>query len=339
MNLPSVSIAFLSWNRLHYLRATLESALECIQYPSLEWVVSDNESIETGLKEYLKNHPRLDRVLCRTQTHAAAMNELVETCCGDYILIWPEDVQFVVRGDWLRDVVEVMEANPWIGSVGLDAQRRATLDRFFAPPSLSLRLRDFKAFRTQRKVTRLKSSRGFGLFTLGPYAPGVCGSGIPTLTRRSLWQEMGGWKTGPCAGGLIDSSLGAEDRMVETFYRSGRPLQMAMLDLPVAADILTDPLGCKAKVRGAYRFGVYMPPPQPPFYYKIHELSDVQQTAHNFPLDFNDVTEALGFSIPRDANGDRKKASFNASVVHHIAERRDIPFPLSEAALSSLLSK
>lgn len=43
-SLPKVTFAILSWNRLHYLKATLESALECIQYPNLEWIVSDKDS-------------------------------------------------------------------------------------------------------------------------------------------------------------------------------------------------------------------------------------------------------------------------------------------------------
>jgi hypothetical protein len=48
---PRVTLGLLSWNRLHYLRATLESARRCIQYPNLEWIVVDNESNEPGLRE------------------------------------------------------------------------------------------------------------------------------------------------------------------------------------------------------------------------------------------------------------------------------------------------
>jgi hypothetical protein len=40
---PRVTFGLLSWNRLHYLRATLESARRCLQYPNLEWIVVDNE--------------------------------------------------------------------------------------------------------------------------------------------------------------------------------------------------------------------------------------------------------------------------------------------------------
>ncbi len=50
---PKISIAFLSWNRLHYLRATVLSAKRCVDYPDIEWIISDNESIESGLRSFV----------------------------------------------------------------------------------------------------------------------------------------------------------------------------------------------------------------------------------------------------------------------------------------------
>ncbi|MCC5843399.1 MAG: glycosyltransferase [Verrucomicrobia bacterium] len=338
---PKITFAILSWNRFHYLKATLESALACLQYPNMEWMVSDNESDEPGLAEYLDAHPRLDRVLRKKQTHADAMNELIQVAQGEYIFIWPEDVQFVVKGDWLEDLVEIMEANPDIGSVGVDGQRRSTLNGYFRPSrvhQVQWAARDLKAFRKVRTLRTLQSKRGLKLFTLGGAAPGVCGSGIPTLTRTSLWRELGGWKTGKATGGLIDSSLGAEDQMVETFYRSGRPLQMGHLYRPVAADIVTDTLGCKAKVRGPYRFGDYMPPPEGTFYYRIQEASAFEGRGEAQPLSFSDITEPMGFTLPKDAAGDRLKFSFNSSIVHHIAEGRTLEHPLRDPDVVSRIT-
>ncbi|MCC5847956.1 MAG: glycosyltransferase [Verrucomicrobia bacterium] len=339
-HLPKVTFAVLSWNRLQYLKATLESAFACIDYPNMEWVVSDNDSVEPGLTEYLQAHEGLDRVLRKKQSHAAAMNELVEIASGEYIFIWPEDVQFVVKGDWLRDVVEVLEANPDIGSVGLDGQRKVTNQRLFSPSPRARAewaLRDLKCFRRVRNSRRVTSSRGFALRTLGGAMPGVCGSGIPTLTRTSLWKELGGWRTREGSGDLVDSSLGAEDLMVETFYRSGRPLQMAHLEIPVAADIVTDPLGCKAKVRGSYRFGDYMPPPEEPFYYRIREQQEVAALSGERPLSFSDVADPLGFILPTDGNGDRLKAALNTSVVVEVATNQRVEHPLVDPEVASLL--
>jgi hypothetical protein len=334
MNWPKVTFGLLSWNRLHYLRATLESAFECIEYPDMEWIVSDNESEEPGLKEYLQQREGIHTLIRKKQTHADAMNELVSMASGKYLFIWPEDVQFVVKGDWLKDVIEVLESNPDIGSVGLDAVRKMTIHGYFHPSwrnRLNWARRDLKCFGKIRKPRKMVSSRGFALQSLGGATPGVCGSGIPTLTRTEIWKEMGGWTTRKDGQiRLIDSSLGAEDNMVAAFYRSKKPLQMAMLYQPVAADITTDATGCKAKVRGPYRFGDYMPAPEGPFYYRIRSLSTLKEAARTLPLSFFDVAEPVGFYVPKDKNGDRLKSSINTSIVFHIADNRSILHPLME---------
>lgn len=133
MNLPRVTLGFVSCECGHYLRATLESARECIEYPNLEWIVVDDDSAEPGLKEYIHGCGWIQHKVFRRQTHAEAMNQLVEMATGEFILIWPEDVQFITRGDWLLDLVEILQENPDIGGVGLDAQRFCTLDRIFRP--------------------------------------------------------------------------------------------------------------------------------------------------------------------------------------------------------------
>ena len=51
---PLVSIAVISFNRLKYLKATLESLHQCVQYPYVQWIVVDGDSQEAGLQTYLK---------------------------------------------------------------------------------------------------------------------------------------------------------------------------------------------------------------------------------------------------------------------------------------------
>jgi len=83
---------------LHYLRAAVESARHCIDYPNLEWLISGNNSTEPGVRMYLDGLTWLDGIFMKEQAHAAAMNELVEAATGKYIFIWPDDVRFVVQG-------------------------------------------------------------------------------------------------------------------------------------------------------------------------------------------------------------------------------------------------
>lgn len=331
--LPKVTLAFLSWNRLHYLRATLESARVCIQYPNLEWIVSDNASDEPGLREYLGGCAWIHHRWSKKQTHADAMNELVARCSSEYLLIWPEDVQFTVRGDWMTDLVEILDRHRWIGSLCLDYMRAATLETIFRPIAWAQRARwlDEAAryglrFRRSRTVM---SSRGFAVRSFGWVKQGVCGSGIPSLTRTEVWRTLGPWRTAGGGTRLIDSSLGAEDDMVRRFYQSRRPLQGATPLIPVAADIITDPTGCKAKVRGRYRYGVYMPPPEGTFYYRIRDMEAMPRPSGDLPLSFREGVEPMGFRIPVDARGDRLKSSINLSVAYDLAEGRPVPYPLA----------
>ena len=330
--LPRVTVAILSWNRLLYLRATLESARRCLDYPNLEWIVSDNESTEPGLREYLEGQTWLDRLLFKRQTHADAMNEIVGLATGSHLLLWPEDVQFVVAGDWLRDLVELLEGHAWLGSLCLDYQRRATLERLLRPsPTREWRqvLRELLRYGPRYRHSRLlASTRGFRLRSFGRTREGICGSGIPSLTRTDVWRRLGPWKTRGLGAGLVDSSLGAEEDMVRRFFRAHWPLQGAIPLVPVAADIVTDPTGCKAKVRGDRRYGVYMPPPEGTFYYRIRDLRDLTPPPGGLPLSFSEAVEPLGFDIPVDERGDRRKSSLNTSVVYDLRRGEEIRYPL-----------
>jgi glycosyltransferase involved in cell wall biosynthesis len=330
--LPRVTLAFLSWNRLHYLRATLESARECIRYPDLEWIVSDNESDEPGLRDYLESCDWLDRRLYRRQSHAEAMNEIVATASGEVLLLWPEDVQFTVRGDWMADLAELLMANRWIGSICLDHMRRATLQSIFEPSSLvhwKRIVREFRRFGTHfRRQQTVASARGAKLRTFGWVLPGICGSGIPSLTRTEVWRALGPWRTRPAGAALADSSLGAEEDMIGRFFEAGLPLQGATPLVPVAADIVTDPTGCKAKVRGRYRYGVYMPPPEGRFYYRIRDAAAIEEPGE-IPVDFARGVDPLGFTVPVDERGDRLKSALNMSVVYDLERRRQVPYPLA----------
>jgi hypothetical protein len=330
MPTPLVTIGILSWNRLHYLRATLESARACIQYPDIQWIVSDNESEEPGLRDYVQGCDWVQHKIFKKQTHAAAMNQIVEMARGESLIIWPEDVQFTVKGAWLADLVELLERHRDLGSIGLDFQRRCTLEERFTTPWFKDRQRaiqEFKrmgfGFRTRRTLV---ASGGLKVRTCGWTMPGICGSGIPSLTRTEVWRRLGPWKTTRNTDPkLIDSSLGAEDDMVARFFERGEPLQMGYLVKPVAADILTDPTGCKAKVRGNRRYGVYVPPPEGTFYYMIREASEMPEPRDELPVSFMEGVQPLGFAIPTDNRGERLKSSINTTIVFDIATHSAVP--------------
>jgi hypothetical protein len=322
---PLLTIGVLSWNRLHYLRATLESAHRCIHYPNTQWIVLDNVSSEKGLAEYLKRLDWIDDLIFLKSDHVTAMNEIVARTQGEVLLLWPEDVQFIVEGDWMKDCMEIIIANPWIGSMGLACLRRLTLQRHFGVRRF-LRVKDWlreiwwfrTAFRCQR---RLHSSGGFAVHTYGWASDGIIGSGIPSLTRTEVWKRLGPWKAPGRRGDLIDSSQGGESEMLRRWRRSGWALQRGLTVLPVAADILTDTTGTKAKVRGNIRYGAYLPPSEDSFYYHIYQQNEVMPPAsQKIPIPFEEIVKPLGFSLPLDEHGNLRKSAINRAIATTLDE-------------------
>src|SRR5260221_7706029 len=123
-----VTIGVVSLNGLRYLRALFESARECIDYPNLQWIVVDGNSAEPGLREYLESLDFLDEVaFVDSGLLADALNKLVELTRGEYLLMLPDRIQFIERGRWLADLVEVARDHPRVGHVCFDVQRRGTL--------------------------------------------------------------------------------------------------------------------------------------------------------------------------------------------------------------------
>ena len=322
-HLPLLTIGVLSWNRLHYLRATLESARRCIKYPNIQWIVLDNCSIEPGLPEYLKSLDWVDELIFMDSTHVSAMNEIISRARGDVILMWPDDMQFVVEGDWMRDCIELLMANHWIGSLSLNFQRRTTIQQIWGKKWLTWKgikeafgeIRQFGAkYRFQKKIV---SSRGFPIRSYGLKVDGIIGAGIASLTRINVWKNLGPWKSD--SGGqrnIVDSSAGGESEML-TRWRSARiPYQRALPILPVSADILTDDLGTKAKVRGNKRYGVYKSPSKDEFYYRIYKQEEVaDRLANELPVAFEDVVQSIGYELPMDDKGNLIKGGLNTSVI------------------------
>jgi glycosyltransferase involved in cell wall biosynthesis len=305
---PLVTIGVVSYNRLHYLRVLLESLRLCADYPRLEWIVVDGGSVEPGLRDYLESLGFLDRLEFAPCTHAEAMNAIVEEARGEFLLLLPEDIQFIARGRWLDDLVEIA-ARPGIGHVTFDAQRRVTLARRLRERRLEIGPVTLPLPRRRYRVVTAASGAQF--VSWGSAVPGVISSGIMTFGRTDVWRRLGPWRTREELTFAADSSLGAEADMALRYRASGLELESCVLQVPVAADIITDPRGTKARVRGRdRRYGRYASPPVAPFYYRIRELDDLRAAFPGpVPAAFEDIVEPLGFELPVDAEGHLLKTS------------------------------
>jgi glycosyltransferase involved in cell wall biosynthesis len=308
VNDPPVTIGVVSYNRLYYLRALLESARECVDYPRVQWIVVDGNSVEPGLREYLESCDFVQHKVFADCTHAEAMNRIVELAQGECLMILPEDVQFVARGRWLADMVELVLAHPEVGQVQFDAQRRKTLRRHFTESHVRVRGRPLPL---RRRVRRLVTASGQVFLGYGPEREPVGGAGIVTFCRTEIRRRLGPWRTAPHGARLEDSSLGAEEDMIRRYRESGLRLEAYLMRFPAVADIVTDPRGTKARIRlGNRRYGLYRPPPQGDLYYRIWDESELARFEHVQPAPgFEDLVEPLGFDLPLDGRGDLLKTN------------------------------
>ena len=306
---PLVTIGVISFNRLHYLRVLLSSARECIRHPSLEWILVDTGSVEPGLREYVESLDFLDHVSFRQCTQADAMNEIVDRARGECLLMLPEDVQFIVRGRWLEDMVELVLDHPEVGHVQFDVQRRKTLRRHFLERHFRLRGRPIPLLR--RRPRRVRVSSGAEFLGYGDVRDPIGGAGIVTFVRTEVRRALGPWRRNPEMTSMEDSGLGAEADMIDRYHRSSLKLEAFLMRIPVVADIVTDPRGTKARIRfGNRRYGRYAPPPELPFYYRIWDEEELARFADCDPAPpFEDFVEPRGFELPLDEHGDLLKTN------------------------------
>jgi hypothetical protein len=300
---PLVTIGILSYNRLEYLRVLVDSARECIRHPSVQWILVDGASVEPGLREYVEGLGFLDELVVEPCTHAEALNRVLELARGDYLMILPEDVQFVVRGGWLADLVELVRGEQGVGHVCFDAQRRTTIHSSFVATGVPFVRRRFRRYRTE-------SGREF--LSYGDRRDGINGAGIMSFCRTEIWRTLGPWRTTEELAVANDSSLGAERDMELRYQSSGLDLEAVLMRYPVAADVVTDPRGTKARVRaGNRRYGRYAPPPDGRFYYRIWDDAELAGRFSRYEPapGFEDYVEPLGFELPLDGEGGLLKVS------------------------------
>jgi len=308
--LPRVTIGVVSFNRLRYLRALLLSARECIDYPNIQWIVVDGNSKESGLREFLESQDWIQHKIYKDCSHAEAMNAIVSLAEGEFLMILPEDVQFVVRGPWMKSLVEVASRHSDIGNIAFNFHRRSTVNWLFGNSHLHIRWglkRKYIRLPWRRSVRIERSSQDMSFFGMGNMREAICGSGIMSFMRTQTWRDLGPWRTTNSNVGN-DSSLGAEDDMVLRYFNSGLWLENFMMGIPVCADIVTDMAGTKARVRGGNkRYGRYLEAPNGKTYYRIMDQSDLKAGA--LPLAFEDWVEPEGFDLPFDSQGNLLKAA------------------------------
>jgi hypothetical protein len=296
---PRLSVGILSNNRLHYLRALVESFVACNGSDDIEFILVDNASAEPGLQDYIASLSFFAHRIVEACPMADALNRVVALAAADVLLILPDDTQFILRGvPWIETGLNLLARQPQIGTITFDAQRRATLRRYFG------------GWRGWLARKYHDPSSGLTLRSYGRQRPGISGAGINSLTRKQVWQQLGPWRARKELETFMDSGMGSEADMLLRYRQKRLRLERCILPVPAAADILTDPGGFPAKVRDGRRLGRYFPPPNGQFYYELVDSEQASRLARIEPLPaFEDAVRPLGFDLPLDGHGELIKGN------------------------------
>lgn len=318
-NFPLITFGIVSCNRLYYLRALIESAKICVTYPNCEWIVVDNASTESGLKEYLKSEKLINNLILREKRspsteHMDALNLITEQANGDFIIILSDDVQFI-RKNWEQSFIKILLQDESITSVSLSALRRVTIKKIFLDHNFRkfiFMVRDLKYFKKIRFQKKVRSNQDL-FHSFGYMRDPIDGVGMQVFSRLKLWKELGKWQAG-LRFNPHDSSSGGEENMLKRALMGGINGHMVTPHYPVLATIVTDSIGLNARVRGEYRYGRYFPPPSGDLYYDVrHDLPNNFDKG-NIPLNFEDIVRPIGYELPLDIKGGLIKEGVNMSI-------------------------
>jgi glycosyltransferase involved in cell wall biosynthesis len=107
---PLVSVCIVSYNRMQYLKETLESFRRCCTYTNLEYIIVDNGS-EDMVVDYIGSLDFMDKKIMNPDNmgHGHAMNQARAVASGEYFFNLENDFQFFYRSDWLERGVLLFE--------------------------------------------------------------------------------------------------------------------------------------------------------------------------------------------------------------------------------------
>ncbi len=282
---PLVTVGVISCNKLHYLKACVQSFRETNTYDNIEWIIVDNHSTEAGTREYIESLDFVDYKVFQearnpTNEEAIAKNLMLEKASGDYLLMLLDDHQIVTRYDYLQEMMEIVDREgQGVTQVVQALQRRS-------------RVAEESAIAVERGTS---SGRQYYFMTGRPIVVGGC------FAHMDLWRRFGRF--------MVDSTkfAGIEEEAIQRTrrWKHGR-IKRCLQQVPISVPIVTDPRGYDVKIRGYQRIGMYEPPnAETGLYYRILERDEVQALKDRGGMAaIEDVLEAQpGIVLPINESG------------------------------------
>ena len=295
--LPLVTFGFVNCNRLFYLKSCVESLLVCTEdYPNKELIIIDNASAESGTKEYLDNLSSRGFTVVRNKKrdpsneYAKGINTIIELANGEYICPLAGDMQFILKGGWLKEYVRINESlNDFIGSISFDAQRRVTIERSLFGNAVNVDSSEFNfVFDYSRP----------------PFAPS-CNS----FFHRSKLKYIGSWSENSISHEGSSSAEYLIQEKVKKLKNDGIIFWSQLLPIyPVSVAIYTDQRGTMGRVRGNKRFGDYWEAKRDNLYYETTSYEEaIKFKNERKPVPIEKIAKGIGWEVPIDKNGSWKK--------------------------------
>lgn len=291
--LPLITVSWINCNRLYYLKSCVESFLECTKdYEEKELIIIDNASIEPGTEEYLKEKESQGfKVLRQTERDpnnefAKALNLTCEEANGEFIIPLQADMQFIIKGGWLKKYVDFYSQNRTsIGCLSFDAQRKITIKNNKYTSSVGNEFRFFPVTNT----------------------PPILGAGDCMYSKEIIdlvypWEGRGNM-----------SHEGGQDSETKMLMKVQRLMQERNLTIvscapavPPAIAIYTDRRGTMARVRANRRYGEYWEAKRDNQYYEyidFEEALELNREGLESPIGIEFMAEPVGFEKMLDDEG------------------------------------
>lgn len=118
--LPTVSVVVATRDRVELLRTCVEGVLHATDYPRLDLIIADNESVEPATLSYMDEvaaDPRVQVVRWPHPFNYSAINNFAASHArGEYLCLLNNDIE-VIEPDWLTEMVREA-VQPGVGAVG-----------------------------------------------------------------------------------------------------------------------------------------------------------------------------------------------------------------------------
>jgi len=187
-----LSIIYVNWNSLDYLRASIASVYEFTRRTLFEIIVVDNASPEGGIDALSADFPRLNIVKSQKNLGFAGANNLGFACAtGEYVLLLnPDTLLFEPSIDILMDQARALPDAGIIGCKLLNSDRSLQLSSIQKFPNLLNQVIDTEYLRTRWPRSPLWGiaplfQENVGLIPV-QVIPGAC-----MLLRHAVFQQAG----------------------------------------------------------------------------------------------------------------------------------------------------